>query len=252
MTSSSGEYTTMIRGVYGKTTVVHQLPDGTTRTDMVDGVRIRSLPSEKCGAEFDAYVERALKDEPPLDNSWGPDYRTIQSLWPGRKLRLLTDGRKNWKQGRVVEWNQGVSGPYSPCTQWLLTVELLVDEEENYQEQDAAKLYMKGDLVEILGLQNATQHNCRQGTIQKYMADSGRYMVAYTSFDDEKRENIKHAISVKPANLQRVTTLEREVGRVNVNGGGTLEGDSKVGAKSMRFEWLEPAVPDPAELLVEE
>ena len=234
----------------GNTTVVHQLPDGSTRTTMVNGVRMRSLPSD-CGSEFDAYVERALKDEPPLDNATGPDCRTIQTLWPGRKLRLLTDGRKNWKQGRVVQWDQSVSGPYSPCTLWYLTVEL-EDEKENDKEQDPAKLYTKGDLVEMLGLQNATQHNGNQGTVQKYLADLGRYVVAYKSYDEEQGEMVKHAINVKPVNLQRVTTLERMVGRVNVNGGGTLEEDSSVGAKSMRFEWLEPAVPDPAELLVEE
>jgi hypothetical protein len=80
-----------------------------------------------------------------------------------------------------------------------------------------------------------SRYNGKLERIRKFDSKSGLYYEAITKSKD---------LLIKPTNLQKATELIRKVGRVNINGGGTLIGDPDEDvATILSFEWLDAAEP---------
>lgn len=112
--------------------------------------------------------------------------RTVQnSLWTGRKISLWTL-RASRCEGQVVEWKQwmNLASSGSPNTFW--SVKIRLDDEDfsksppNISPTDDPSLpFQKGDLVKIHNLVKAKEHNGKEATVQKYMPETGRFLVQY-------------------------------------------------------------------------
>ena len=174
-----------------------------------------SIPSE-CGLDFDEYVRRALSEPFPYSLSV-PVSRTINDLWPNRRLKFFQNG--HWREGHVLTWEQWNTGPFSSTTYWRIEL-----------QPEAIGV---GDVVTIEDLEKATQHNGKKGKILSYLEESGRYKV--------KLVDENSLLAIKLRNLKN-PVLKRIVNRMNIDGGGTLLPERK-GGELMSLQWLDPASP---------
>lgn len=188
------------------------------------------LPSH-CGVHFDEYVQRALPEQAFPYSSVGPASRTLETLWAGRRLRILLAPESIWYEGKVAKWVQWCSGPYSPSTLWYLRIDFIDTRDADGATDDEA--FKARDLVEIQGLKSAAQYNGKLATVQGFDDTAGRFQV----YHDKK------TLLVKAENLHRVQQLTREVGRVNIDGGGTLIGQDEDTAPILSFEWIDAVEP---------
>lgn len=195
----------------------------------------------KCGVLFDAYVKQALS-EPSAYSVDGPTSRTVTTLWAERRLRIKVGGRY-WHTAKVHEWTEWCSGPYSPFTIWFLTVSLLSSTSDNHTDENNAESIQPWDLVKLQGLQSGAVYNGKFATVLGFDESKGRFQVKLSS----------KVLLVKPENAEKVLELTREVGRVNIHGGGTLIGkgggvsDVNVDRDAdeiLSFEWLDAAEPN--------
>ena len=159
-----------------------------------------------------------------------PAERTVRDLWPGRKLATKMAGGE-WRTGTVSHWTQFNAGPMADSTRWKLSV--LLD------PLPAGAQLAPGDVVEIHSLAGAKQHNGHRGEIRAFIEEKGRFRVHYS----EGNGSTTIAVNVKPDNLRRVTTLESDVRRMNVDGGGTLLRFGPGSQPLISLEWREPAIP---------
>ena len=178
-----------------------------------------SLGSD-CGVDFDEYTRRALSEPFPY-NSMSPASRDINDLWAGRTLKLYLNNQ--WREGKVLSWCQWNMGPFSGETHWSLKVELDTLEPR--------------DVVEVHGLQGATQYNGKTGTIIQYIPEQERYKVKITG------GGTNAVIAVKPVNL-KLPVLDMKVCRMNIDGGGTLQQMDIKDPPLLSLEWLQPASPN--------
>jgi hypothetical protein len=171
--------------------------------------------NSKCGTDFDEYVRRVLSEPFPYSPTDAAS-RQVTDLWSGRRLRIFSG--TNWREGKVRDWTQSNSGPFSPITMWSLEV--------------AFDDFVVGDTVTIDGLKFATKqngkrgkkrlnvankHNGKKGRIVKYVEQQGRYKIEM--IDD------KYVLEVSPENMNDAV-LTFHVNRMNIEGGGTLVPDS--------------------------
>jgi tetratricopeptide (TPR) repeat protein len=201
------------------------------------------IPSH-CGIIFDRYVHEGL-DESSAYNFTGPAVKDFSDeLWLSRQLRIkladdgICPGGVGWVHATVDEMEQTCPGPFSPRTLWHMTVE--IDTSRGGSGEGAYASFVKGELVCLEGLVSAKEHNSRFGIVMEGQTNKeGRYPVMVAMGNGKSS-----GMNVKPANLKRVEKLRREIGRVNLEGGGTLVGDpSKDFANKISFEWSEPAFP---------
>lgn len=184
----------------------------------------------ECDKHFNEYVKRTRT----VDFEYSPmngGVTTHGDLWKGRRLRIKMHPSSDvgWREAKIVEWDEYLMGPFAPVAKWSVTIEFtdIVEGDEDDDGGAGGARFDLGDVVEIIGLENATEHNGKEGLIRKRVDQ--RYVVQYED---------KH-VGVKPGNLRRLKQLELNVHRCNVEGGGVLEGFPE----RLSFEWIDEASP---------
>ena len=193
-------------------------------TDMNEIGDVADLIGSQCGLLFDQYI-REVFQETAAYSPTGPASKEYPQLWNGRRVRILfaTDSPR-WVEGKVVKFKQTCAGPYSRTTLWYMTVQ--------FEKNETLQI---GQPVQIHSL-NMQKYNGIHGVILGPKTKDGRFPVKVADGDT--------TLGIKQQNLTGIWEIEREIGRTNINGGGTLVGDGTSDLESKRsFEWLDPADP---------
>ncbi|MGK3737067.1 MAG: hypothetical protein ACI8RD_002954 [Bacillariaceae sp.] len=192
-----------------------------------------------CGQEFTSYVRQNV-DPFPYNQMQGGG-RTIENLWPERKLKMNFGGSSGgnnadgWREGKVFSWYEWLSGPFSNTTIWSLTVKL-----------DRCEEFCVGDVVKIIPKD-------KTGTIiSRYDSNSEKFVVRYREYSRESNENEDITVECHTKEIELVKEIEFSVNKANVKDGGILQVDSDIGMENtdVSFVWLDD--PSPAPLLANE
>jgi len=186
------------------------------------------LIGSQCGRLFDQYFRQVIK-EPTAYSANGGQEKDVPQLWPNRRLKLkFSEQCDSWVEGRVLKFKNMCTGPYSPCTRWFVDIQFS-DNSSSDDDGESSTDLKPGQLVEMHGLKAGKKYNGSYGVIVENKNSEGRYPILLKT---------GKMLAIKPDNIKGVTTIELEVGRMNVSGGGVLLGEPKGLTDMISFEWI--------------